>query len=725
MNQRSRNPPGAFDPNCEVERTHGARLSRAAARWKEESVADFWPVPACSTRCGSGDPRSNCNATRVLGLKLWLAAAALLALVIGGAPACAQQITTLIQFTNVWKYDQSGVDLGRAWRTNDYDDSTWSSGRGLLGFDDTAVAIANYGSHAPTSTSLDIAPGLITYYFRTTFEFTGELRGLSMVATNLVDDGCMIYLNGLPAGGVRAVAGYNASTLFGGPAVEGQLDVVTLTNLAALRQGANLLAVEVHQSGTTSADIMWGMKLMAVQQTPLSITNQPQDRIAVVGDPIAFVVGVSGGPAFYRWEKGGIVQPSTSNTLTISSAQLANAGDYRVIITNSVSAATSRVATLTVFPDRDGPRLLAAIGNNTPAGETFTFGSNTINVLFDEAVNNVVTGTGVRNTNNYTVTRLGTTDTVRILNILYSTSLGALLNVDPTDPDWAPGGDYVLTVSNVADTRGNVIAPGSQATVAWGLTTNLIASGAVWDFHASAFFEPEVFEEDWFACDYSPSLWWALGQGLFFGGVIAAEPCLPLGTLQTQTGYQPEPAVYRTTFQWPADWPSSGTLRIATAYDDGLVLYLDGKEIYRNNAGAVDTPVGLATRAPSSSSTCVTNLSVSVFNLDSGFHCLAAAVLQADTPTSADSVFALRMDGLAYLSPALPEPPPPVLALTPLDTNSARLSWTGGGYALESATNLSLHAASYPVGPWQQVTNMSNPYTNRLDENQRFFRLKK
>jgi hypothetical protein len=126
-----------------------------------------------------------------------------------------------------------------------------------------------------------------------------------------------------------------------------------------------------------------------------------------------------------------------------------------------------------------------------------------------------VTASSARNTNNYILTRLGTTDTVRILNILYSTALGVLLNVDPTDPNWVPGGDYLLTVNNVTDTRGNFIAPGSQVAVAWGQTTSLIASDAVWDFHTSAIFEPEVFDENWFACDFAPSDWWASRPGYF------------------------------------------------------------------------------------------------------------------------------------------------------------------------------------------------------------------
>ena len=46
-----------------------------------------------------------------------------LVMLLAAPPAQAQQVTTLIQFTNVWKYDQTGAELGTGWRTNDFDDS--------------------------------------------------------------------------------------------------------------------------------------------------------------------------------------------------------------------------------------------------------------------------------------------------------------------------------------------------------------------------------------------------------------------------------------------------------------------------------------------------------------------------------------------------------------------------------------------------------------------------
>src|SRR5216117_1061887 len=115
----------------------------------------------------------------------------LVALASGLLPAPAQQVSTLIQFTNVWKFDQSGLELGTAWTTNSYDDSTWSAGPGLLGFESGNPLV--YTVHAPINTQLIISSTVTSYYLRTTFLFTGSTEGLSLVASNLVDDGAVIY----------------------------------------------------------------------------------------------------------------------------------------------------------------------------------------------------------------------------------------------------------------------------------------------------------------------------------------------------------------------------------------------------------------------------------------------------------------------------------------------------------------------------------------------------
>src|SRR5882672_10058360 len=190
----------------------------------------------------------------------------------------AQTVQTLVQFTNSWQYDQTGRQLPANWMSSAYvPDGQWGPlSPGLLGNEPDTPAV--YTAHAPILTPLTVSGSITTYYFRTTFNYAGTLNNVTLIATNLVDDGCAIYLNGLRVGGVRIPAGYNAlnaTALFTGPTTEGQLDVVTFTNVSALRVGANLLAVEVHQSANTSSDVMFGLKLISIVPSALQITNQP------------------------------------------------------------------------------------------------------------------------------------------------------------------------------------------------------------------------------------------------------------------------------------------------------------------------------------------------------------------------------------------------------------------------------------------------------------------
>jgi hypothetical protein len=73
----------------------------------------------------------------------------------------------------------------------------------------------------------------------------------------------------------------------------------------------------------------------------------------------------------------------------------------------------------------------------------------------------------------------------------------------------ANAGDYRVIITNsvsaVTSRRHRAWQPGHRRL---GTNDQPHCLGAVWDFHASAFFEPEVFDEDWFACDFVPSFWW-------------------------------------------------------------------------------------------------------------------------------------------------------------------------------------------------------------------------
>jgi len=645
--------------------------------------------------------------------RLAIPALIILGLMVGVNRVEAQQITTLIEFTNVWKYDQSGLELGTAWRTNDYDDSNWSSGTGLLGSDTTPAV---WTVHAPINSPLAISTTVTSYYFRTTFQFSGVTNGLSLLASNLVDDGCVIYLNGFQAGRLRVPQNQNATT-FASAGTEGQIESLGLTNVARLRQGENLLAVEVHQSNFASEDVMWGMKLVAVEQLPLAITNQPQSQIIQVGGSVSFQVGVSGGPAFYRWQRDGVnISGATNSTYSIANTQTGQSGEYRAIITNVVNSVTSTVATLTLLPDTTGPRLISAIVRDIGA-------TNRIVIQFSEGLQpGTVANSSSTNTANYRVTSCATGHDVTITT--NAAQGGSAVQLTVGGSNWVIGDCYYLTVNNVTDSRTNRIAPDSRIPVQWPLHLDLVAADAAWSFHAAATFDGGVYDEDWTSADYLEGPWWAQGNGVFYGGPAPASVCL--GSLQSLTGYQPEPMLFRTTFSWPADLSRTASLEVDAIIDEGMVLYLNGAEISRQNLPVSPTRISAATRATVAIAPTCFSKTVTVTNLLPGLNCLAAGVAQSTLVNgSATRVFGLTLIGSTTTFEPLPETPIPTLKLEPHDTNAVRLSWTGGGYALESVTNLTDNLASYPTGPWQEVPSMSNPFTNSLASPSRFFRLRK
>jgi hypothetical protein len=83
--------------------------------------------------------------------------------------------------------------------------------------------------------------------------------------------------------------------------------------------------------------------------TPL-ITQQPQDRGAVTGNPVSFSVTAAGSlPLAYQWFHDGTAIPgATSPSYAIGQVVAGDMGGYNVVITNSFGSVTSRVAQLSI-----------------------------------------------------------------------------------------------------------------------------------------------------------------------------------------------------------------------------------------------------------------------------------------------------------------------------------------------------------------------------------------
>jgi sugar lactone lactonase YvrE len=99
----------------------------------------------------------------------------------------------------------------------------------------------------------------------------------------------------------------------------------------------------------------WGNNTLRAGNSVLNskpvIVAQPQDQATNQGASAAFSVNAAGtAPLAYQWRFYGTnLSGATTSSLTMASAQPADAGPYAVVITNSLGSVTSATAQLTVF----------------------------------------------------------------------------------------------------------------------------------------------------------------------------------------------------------------------------------------------------------------------------------------------------------------------------------------------------------------------------------------
>ncbi|MBL9138252.1 MAG: lamin tail domain-containing protein [Verrucomicrobiales bacterium] len=165
-----------------------------------------------------------------------------------------QPARVLVPWTQNWRYDQSGRDLGSSWREFGFDDTAWPSGAAIL---------YQEGADLPQPKNTALTLGPLTYYFRTRFNFEGDPASTGLQLSWLLDDGAVAYLNGIevarlgmPESDVITSTTIAARTV-GDASIEGPIALPT----SALRRGDNVLAVEAHQISTGSSDVVFGLQL--------------------------------------------------------------------------------------------------------------------------------------------------------------------------------------------------------------------------------------------------------------------------------------------------------------------------------------------------------------------------------------------------------------------------------------------------------------------------------
>jgi hypothetical protein len=214
-------------------------------------------------------------------------------------PALTSNLT-LVPLTGVWRYEDTGTDLGVAWRAANFDDSAWASGAGLLAFNAGAL---------PAAVNSVLAPGRSTYYFRTQFPFSGAISNVTLEVRAVVDDGAVFYLNGVEISRQNMPKGpiaFGTSAL--SPLSDAGLANPIVVPASVLVQGVNVLAVEVHQitaATTSSGLVLSGGGLTLVEEgppggtVPMNLARQPGAAPFVInslsGFPIHNFIGLTDG----------------------------------------------------------------------------------------------------------------------------------------------------------------------------------------------------------------------------------------------------------------------------------------------------------------------------------------------------------------------------------------------------------------------------------------------
>ena len=608
---------------------------------------------------------------------------------------------TFLHITNAWRFDQTTNDYGNNWTNALYDDSAWEGPSAALLYNE-ADALP-----APKSTPLLLVNGarLRTYYFRTTFFATNTLdSSYQLIASNLVDDGAVFYLNGREVGRLRINGTPSRTTLASAtPPTGGDATVFELLTFpsSAILAGTNLLAVEVHQQSDSSSDVVFGMSLVAVQGfAPVILdTNQPADQVVLQNRPLTLSINATGAPApAYQWHRNGLpIAGATGASYTVAAMAAGNAGSYFVRVTNLIGQADSRPATIGYSADTAPPTIFQALGSNV---------NTRVFVAFSEPVS-----FGLIALANYTLTSLVGGTNLPVTGAISSGTTGAVLTTGAR----LPGVNYLLTVNSVRDLANNVIATNSQAVI----TSELIALNA--DNQAARYFqfgsEPGA---GWTLVNFDDTAAnWSAGLALFDAKNPAGRTTvntIPVRTMMSLTnalndGDQTLAYYFRAPFYVPG-LPGGARLRLRTLVDDGAIFYLNGQEVLRLRMP--NGPVDYTTFANVSQGDAA-NIFEGPYDLPtaallSGTNILAVEVHQANAASS-DVSFAAQL----FLDLPVLGFPSPVLAAT-RNAGGATLLWSG--------SELLQHAPDV-TGPWTDVPlPASSPFPVSATNTMRFFRLR-
>lgn len=186
-------------------------------------------------------------------------------LALGSTPLEAE---TIFDIYAPWRYrlgtqEASSPDT-TTWRGSTFDDTQWGQGPAPIGYTTGGTVTGVEGeirTFLPTSSQ---PPAYTTVYFRKSIVLSDVSRFVSLSLTVHVDDGAVVWFNGVEVARVNAPAGelpYNAQAQ-----IADEVHVHTVSIPAGLFvEGGNVLAVHGLNGNTTSSDFVFAASLEGIR----------------------------------------------------------------------------------------------------------------------------------------------------------------------------------------------------------------------------------------------------------------------------------------------------------------------------------------------------------------------------------------------------------------------------------------------------------------------------
>ena len=248
------------------------------------------------------------------------------------APVQVRVEPGLVLRGSVWKYLDTGVDQGTAWRGLTFDDSAWSAGPAQFGYGIGGEAtLISFGTNAANKN--------ITTYFRRRFFLAAPGLFTNILLRVLRDDGAVVFLNGQEVyrnnmpGNTPILFATSASTNATGQDRSGFFPQMLSPSLFA--PGTNVLAVEIHLAATNSPDLGFDLELIGLgtpDQPVLTIARSDQQFVLsrlMASGPSVLESTASLGPAPVWAPAGGLLVTNGAYLQTTVPNQ-ANQAYYRL-----------------------------------------------------------------------------------------------------------------------------------------------------------------------------------------------------------------------------------------------------------------------------------------------------------------------------------------------------------------------------------------------------------